>query len=93
VGGASDGGALPFRLGAGENLRPVFGGDEKAEGFVVEPGVGRMGVGGGPRIVEWVVDHVGANGVLFDVAEGAEEVGVAEEAGVEAVLPESAGAG
>ena len=74
-------------------MRPVFGGDEKAEGFVVEPGVGRMGVGGGPRIVEWVVDHVGANGVLFDVAEGAEEVGVAEEAGVEAVLPESAGAG
>jgi hypothetical protein len=52
-----------------------------------------MGVGGGPRILEGVVDHVGADGVLLDVAEGAEEVGVAEEAGVEAVLPESAGAG
>ena len=71
MGGAADGGGFFFRLGAGEDPRPVFRGDEEAEGFIVEPCAGRVGVGGGPGVEERVVDHVGADGVLFDVAEGA----------------------
>lgn len=57
-----------------------------------EGGEGEVGSGAGPLVLFGLLDHAGADGVEFDVGEGADEVGFGEGAGVEAVLPEVAGA-
>ena len=64
---------------------------EVEEGFG-EGGEPEVGCGARPLVLFGLLGHAGADGVEFDVGEGADEVGFGEGARVEAVLPEVSGA-
>ena len=81
-----------------QDLAPRVGRPASAPGAGVDEvvrwiGVGAVGGGAGPGVSPRDADHAGADGVALDVTHGGEEVAGIEGAGVEAVLPEVAGAG
>lgn len=84
-------------FGGGEQGLPGGGGavvlpEVEVEEAVAVGGEAEVGLGARPLILFGFLDHAGADGVEFDVGEGAVEVGFGQGAAVVAVLPEVAGA-